>query len=492
MKRSKMNLSAGKLMTGKMGLIYPICCVEIIPGDTIEHVSNIFARALPLSSPPMHRVNMQVHHWFVPFRLIWDDWESFITGGEDGLDASVFPTIDFSGAAVAESDLADYFGIPPGFAHSTSALPFRAYNLIFDEWYRDQDLITKSGFSKASGADATTPISLKYRCWEKDYLTTCRPWELKGASLTLPLGTSAPVNSVNGTSALGRKKSDDSLMQTGTLSIKAATGELVDIGSNVGYIDPNGSLVADLSGATGVDINTVRQYFALQRYQEARARYGSRYTEYLAYLGVRSSDARLQRPEYLGGGKQVLSFSEVLQTASTTADANGVGQLYGHGIASLRSNRYRKFFEEHGYVISTLSVLPQTMYPDGIPRTFNRRVKEDFWQKELQHIGQQEVLMKEVYALGANPDSVFGYQDRYDEYRRQESSIAGAFRTTMNDWHFARLLGAEPAINEAFVSSADVTQRCFQDTSGPSMAFNIRNNVIARRMIAARGSSFVL
>lgn len=217
----------------------------------------------------------------------------------------------------------------------------------------------------------------------------------------------------------------------------------------------------------------------------------SRYTEYLAYLGVRSSDARLQRPEYLGGGRQSLQFSEVLQTASTAADEDGVGQLYGHGIAGMRSNRYRKFFEEHGYIMTLAYVLPKTVYPQGLFPHWNRRVKEDFFQKELQHIGQAEVLMKEVYALGANPDSVFGYQDRYDEYRRSESSVHGEFRTTLNDWHFARLLAGEPTLNASFVS-ADPAKRAFQSQSTDTMLARITHQLVARRIVAAQGTSFIL
>ena len=175
----------------------------------------------------------------------------------------------------------------------------------------------------------------------------------------------------------------------------------------------------------------------MQRYEEARARFGSRYTEYLRYLGVRSSDARLQRPEYLGGGRQTIQFSEVLQTAEGT---DPVGDLKGHGISALRSNRYRRFFEEHGYIISLMTVRPKTIYMQGMPRTFNRRTKEDFWQKELQHIGQQEIPVKEVYNAAADPDAVFGYQDRYDEYRRSQNTVSGEFKTsTLDYWHFARV-----------------------------------------------------
>lgn len=247
-------------------------------------------------------------------------------------------------------------------------------------------------------------------------------------------------------------------------------------------------IFADLSSATAASINTLRQAFALQRFEEARARYGSRYVEYLRYLGVRSSDARLQRPEYLGGGRDTISFSEVLQTAAD--GANPVGTMRGHGISAMRSNRYRRYFEEHGYVLSFMSVRPKTLYIQGMPRTWNRRTKEDFWQVELQHIGQQKVLNKEIYAGAASPDGTFGYQDRYDEYRRQESWISGEFRTTLNTWHFGRNFGSEPALNASFVKCVP-PETPFGAPSSDVLWILVKHSVQARRLVAATGSSFI-
>lgn len=495
MKRSKMNLSNTQLLTANMGALVPIGLLEVLPGDTVRHATSVLARCMPMATPPMHRVNLKVHHWFIPHRLVWDGFEDFITGGPDGMDASVFPQINFV-APVAEGSLADYLGVPVGFEGAVSALPFRCYNAVFNEWYRDQDLVDPVLNSQGSGvvdSDAsTTSLDLLNVCWEKDYFTTARPWEQKGPDITLPIGEYAPVQYAGGASGTAMRVRDAAtaaLSGAGTLSSDA--GGTLAIGANGMFIDPNGVLVADLSSATGVNVNTVREAFALQRYQEARARYGSRYTEYLAYLGVRAQDARLQRPEYLGGGRQTLSFSEVLQTAGTTADGNGVGQLYGHGIAAMRSNRYTKFIPEHGYIVSLVHVLPETMYPQGLFRTWNRRVKEDFWQRELQHIGQQPVLTKEVYALGANPDSVFGYQDRYDEYRFQQSRVHGEFLSTMSDWHFARLLAAEPVLNGSFVT-ADPAKRPFQSQDTDTLLLSCRHTIGARRPVAARGTSFIL
>lgn len=498
MKRSKFDLSYGRLATFDMGQLVPVGLTEVLPGDTMQHGTNALLRAAPLSTPPMHHVVCRIHHWYVPHRVVFPEFEQFITGGADGNDATEFPTIDLS--TVAEGSLADYLGVPPGFAGEVSALPFRVYAKVWNENYRDQDLQTELVVDDGAGADTTTNTSLVNCCWEKDYLTTARPWEQKGDAVTLPLGTSAPVMTAASRLITGSQQGMTMAYASGgglpssdhTLAVASNGGvfdDLVAAGASSSYVYPS-NLYADLSGATAADVNDLRLALSLQRYKEARARYGSRYTEYLAYLGVRSSDARLQRPEYLGGGKQALQFSEVLQTGSTTSAGDGVGQLYGHGIAGMRSNRYRKFFEEHGYVLSLAYVLPKSVYPQALARHWNRRTKEDFFQKELQHIGQQEVLMKEVYCLGADPDSVFGYQDRYDEYRRAESSVHGEFRTTLNDWHFARLLSSQPTLNSSFVS-ADPAKRPFQSQSTDVLYGRFYHQMVARRLLSQRGTSFI-
>ena len=486
MKRSKHNLSHYKLMTGNMGVLYPTACVEVLPGDTIQQASQMLCRASPLATPPMHPVKLKQHHWFVPTRLIWDEFEQFITGGADGNDATAVPEIDFSGAAVAEGDLAEYFGIPTGFNDLVSALPFRAYNAIFNEYYRDQDLVTALTNSKASGTDSTSNTDLQSPAWEKDYFTSARPWEQKGDEVVLPIGSTAPVYGDGTVPNLKSTAGDFPLAVNSPGSVlqipTAANGSAYFSSTNAG-------LYADLSGATGVPIPEIREAFALQRYKEARARFGSRYSEYLAYLGVRSSDARLSRPEYLGGGQETLQFSEILQTGVDSTDA-GVGTLRGHGIGSTRSNRYRKFFEEHGYIISLAYVMPKTMYTQGLPRAFSRQVKEDYFQKELQHIGQQPILNKELYYAHASPEATFGFQDRYDEYRRMESTVSGEFRSTLNDWHFARIFASDPTLNGDFVS-ANPAKRPFQDQASDVLWMMIYHQIVARRMVSKQGNSFI-
>ena len=493
MKRSKFSLSNYKLGSSSMGELVPVGLHEVLPGDSFQHATSVLLRCSPLVSPVMHPVHVRIHHWFVPHRIIWDGWEDFITAGPDGTDGeSGFPVIAMppsTGASVGS--LADYLGVKPGVANlQVSALPFRAYALIWNGWYRDQDLQAELTVSKASGTDTTTSTSLQNVAWEKDYFTSSRPWAQKGPDVTLPLGDTAEVMRTNNAPGMGHLyKGGTNTLATASTAVKTDASSNLVVGTDGVSIDPNGSLYADLSTATAVDVNDVRLAFALQRYEEARARYGSRYVEYLRYLGVRSSDARLQRPEYLGGGKQTIQFSEVLQTGPDSG-GGGVANLLGHGISAMRSNRYRRFFEEHGYVISMMSVKPKSIYVDGLPRTWNRRTKEDFWQQELQHIGQQEVLNKEVYAAHSSPNGTFGFQDRYDEYRRQESSISGEFRTTYDDWHFGRSFASDPSLNAAFVKCVPSVEP-FANQTDDTLLWMAMHSLQARRLVARSGSSFI-
>lgn len=497
MKRNKFSLSNYKLFSCDMGKLIPIGLTEVLPGDTVQHATSALIRCQPMLAPVMHPTHARIHHWFVPHRLVWEDWEEFITGGPDGMNASVFPTITFA-TGPANGSLADYLGVPTGVNNiEVSALPFRAYALIYNEWYRDQDLQTELTIDLTSGADTTTNTTLQNVNWEKDYFTSARPWEQKGPAITIPIGTEAPVRGIGVNASSTWAAGSAAVVESdGATPTYAATNQGNQTGVNSIHFEKNPAanrpnIFADLTGASAVTVNLLREALALQRFEEARARYGSRYTEYLRYLGVRSSDARLQRPEYLGGGKQTIQFSEVLQTGVTTSgNAAGVGTMRGHGIGAMRSNRYRRFFEEHGYVLSFMSVKPRTMYVQGLPRTWNRRTKEDFFQKELEHIGQQEILNKELYAAHASPNGTFGYQDRYDEYRRTESTIAGEFRaTTLDFWHMARIFSSDPALNSTFVTSVP-TERIFASAATDVLLVMAMHSMQARRLLTQRGSSF--
>lgn len=492
--RSKHSLSYYKLLTCDMGELIPCGMVEVLPGDTIQMATSALIRMSPLNAPVYHPCHVRVHHWFVPFRLLWSNWEAFITGGADGEDEHVIPTVALGAPpysyTVAEGDLLDYLGVPPGWNGTINSLPLRAYQLIWNEFYRDQDLQAVSPIDKGD-SDTTTPLTLRKVCWEKDYFTSARPWTQKGDDVVIPFGGDLPVttdgNAIrihNGTTARNLKgaNADNHLYidtnETGTPTYK---------------FDAAPGLKVDVAGGTLTGVNALRQAFAFQRYKEARARYGSRYTEYLRYLGVKSSDARLQRPEYLGGGRQTIQFSEVVQTGVTTSgNAAGVGNLKGHGIGAIRSNRFRRFFEEHGLILSLFSVKPKTMYTQGMNRFWWKGFKEDFYQKELEHIGQQQIEQNELYPLSAGGGGPWvAYQDRYDEYRHGESGIAGQFRSTLNYWHLARAFSAIPVLNSTFVECTP-DKRIFADQNADGLQVMVNHSIQARRIISQMGNPLAL
>jgi len=487
MKRNKFNLSHYRLLTMDMGLLIPLTWYEVLPGDTVQHGSAALIRVSPLLSPVMHPVRVRIHHWFVPFRMLWDNWEDFITGGPDGNNASVVPTMSLS--QVTEGSLHDYLGIPTGAYSpnlSVSAFPFRAYARIFNDFYRDQDLVNELPVVKTDGPDNTTNQLLVNCAWEKDYFTTARPWEQKGSQVTIPIGDQAPISGLGKTTGVFGLTNVSVRESDGNMATYPTGASFGESGANDAWAGrQNGTsgfpdIYADLTKTTGVSVNDLRLALAIQRYQEARAQYGSRYVEYLRYLGVRSSDARLQNPEYLGGGKQVIQFSEVLQTADTQ---NGVvGDLKGHGISGMRTARYRRFFEEHGLVMTLMSVVPKAIYTSTLHKKWSRTIKEEYFQKELQFLGDQEVKNVEIQATHTQPAGTFGYQTRYDDYRWIPSGVSGEFRTTSDHWHYARDFAGDVALNSTFVQSVP-TKRVYASTDTHCLQVMCNHKVIARRMM---------
>jgi len=488
MKRSKHTLSHYRLLTGDMGTLYPIGLVEVLPKDTFQHSASVFMRFAPMAAPVMHPITVRVHHFFMPHRLSWPQsegggWEEFITGGPDGDDSQTPPSKALTGT---EFDLCDYMGLPLKAGILVNELPFRAFNAIFNEYYRDQDLVT---------ARLEDDLTMPKIAWEKDYLTMARPWEQKGTAIQLPIGDSAPVVPDGADTTVRFGASDGS-----NFALQGNAAGPVTQWSATKNTDPvhfvTTGLEADLSSATAPNINEFRRAFALQRFAEARARYGSRYTEYLRYLGVRPSDARLQRPEYLGGGKVRVSMSEVLQTANEAAsDRFGVGDLYGHGVAAMKSNAYRRTFEEHGYVVSLLSVRPKAMYTDGIPRHWLRQDRDDYWQKELEQIGQQAIWEGEAFVTASESPTVtygtFGYQDRYREYREERSTVSGEFKDILDYWHLGRQLGSIPTLNASFVECSP-SKRIFNVTDQHTLWIAVQHNLVARRLVARNASSRIM
>ena len=464
--KNTFDLSHEKKMSIQMGALIPILNQEILPGDSIKCNSEIFMRLAPMIAPMMHRVNVYTHFFFVPNRIIWDEWEDFITGGPDGDLAPVHPYVQMNAANewyFKPGKLADYMGLPsygstPAQSINVSALPFRAYYEIFNEYYRDQNLDEGVDFSKGSGLADPIILNIQNRCWEKDYFTSCLPWSQRGGEVGIPVDFQYSTNSQLYNSD-GTPGNDGQLTSSagGKLTVHGTVGRVENLADN----------------SVNVPITDLRKSVRLQEYLELMARGGSRYIEQLkSIFGVNSSDARLQRPEYLGGGKQPVVISETLQTSATNTqdtavDASIQGTMAGHGISVGKSNSFKKRFEEHGHVIGIMSVLPRTAYQQGINRSWTRFDKFDHYIPQFAHIGEQEVLNQEIYADLDDDAQVntgtFGYQSRYAEYKYKESTVHGDFRDTLDYWHMGRKFSAPPVLNKDFVSS-DPTQRVFAVT----------------------------
>lgn len=520
-KRSKLNLSNFHNSTFKMGYLYPCNCMEVLPGDTIQMSTSVFLRMAPMVVPVMHPTYMFKHDFFVPSRVIANairedggadfDFETFITGGPDGTDSQVIPKVVLNKTNSPVGSLADAFGIPvqnlsDGGSLKVNMLPFVAYMMIWNEYYRDQTLQGAVDFSGwKDGLTPDSPLYLLQPCWSKDYFTTATPNPQLGPQVTIPVnltssGGSPLITAQTNISGNGYPTFNSAQANPGNGGLMQNDGAMkwLSTGSetNGALSWGNPSLKADTTitwnggpdTRGNINVNDVREAMAIQRFEEHRSLYGARYDDYLRFLGVRPQDARLQLPEYLGGFSAPVQFSEVLQTSA--GEYGGVGDLYGHGISAGRSRRIRRFIPEHGYIISVICVRPIPVYSQGLERMWSKSNRLDIWQKELEHIGQQEVLNSEVYADGTEQDgNVFGYQNRYDEYRRGVNIVTGEFRTNQNFWTLAREFANRPALNGSFVQ-CNPSDRIFQvgEQNSDQCYAMIKNNIIARRLISRNGN----
>lgn len=509
-KRNVFDLSHEIKLTAELGSLVPIFCQEVLPGDSFRVNTSSLVRMAPMIAPIMQRLNVYTHFFFVPNRILWDDWETFITGGPDGSGlkptdggAMPFPREAPIAGQFGVGSLCDYMGVPtPEYVFGdqvktqysgrpvVNALPFRAYQLIWNEYYRDQNLTDPFDIhpeiwssneltglpDNEAGKYITGLFKLRSRAWHKDYFTSALPWTQRGEEATFPLGGTAPV-SVNGLSssvgvtALIDKSSgkpvnvinplDYPLDVTRAGSSYPYQIEAKDSAGNKSYYaqlsTPSQSLsgTADLSSATAVTINELRRANALQVWLEKNARGGARYIEQiLSHFGVRVADYRLQRPEFLGGGKSPIMISEVLQNSESATTPQG--NMSGHGLSASSNHAFKAHFYEHGFVIGIMSILPYSSYQQGLPKIFKKFDKLDYAFPEFANLGEQPILNSELYYSNNSSDSeTFGYTPRYAEYKYCPDSVHGDFRTSLNFWHQGRIFDSAPALNEDFVTCDD-------------------------------------
>ncbi|AXH75638.1 MAG: major capsid protein [Microviridae sp.] len=471
--RSVFNRDHGLKTTFDAGNLIPIFYDEALPGDTFQMDANGFGRLATPINPFMDNLYIETFFFAVPYRLIWDNWEKFCgeqTNPGDSTDYLV-PTTT---TTATNSTLFDYFGVPTDVALTFNNLCGRAYNLIYNDWFRDENLQNSVTVDKGDGPDTATNYTLLKRGKRHDYFTSALPWPQKGDAVTLPLGTQAPIAS-GATLANGNDLSFLSTTDNAYHKMVANTTNL--------YGDPQAGLesnrlYADLTDASAATINQLREAFQIQRLYEKDARGGTRYTEVIqSHFGVTSPDARLQRPEYLGGGKDRINVNPIAQTSSTDT-TTPQGNLSGYATTGFMGHKFSKSFTEHSVIIGLANVFADLTYQQGLPRHFSRQTKFDFYWPALAHLGEQSILNKEIYAQGTSADdSVFGYQERYAEYRYKPSFVTGQMRSnfaqSLDTWHLAQDFGSLPALNASFIEENPPVDRVCAVQNYPNMILDM-------------------
>lgn len=484
--RSRFNRSHGLKTTFDAGYLVPILVDEVLPGDTFNLNCTLFTRLATLISPIMDNLYIDTFFFFVPERLVFENFQR-MCGEQDNPDDStdfLFPTITAPSGGFPVGSLADYFGIPTQVANlEVRAEPFRAYNLIYNEWFRDENLQDSVPFTKADSDQASNYTLLK-RGKRHDYFTSALPWPQKGPGVELPFGGNVPIlnspdlyipagSSLN--SVTGKNYSGNYLSGTLTPSstFVPTDGPLTYAGSSFVLSEGAYPYYADLSSATSVTINQFREAFQIQKWYERAARGGTRYTEILrSFFGVISPDARLQRPEYLGGSSNRIDISVVPQMSGTT-DTTPQANLAAFGVGvSNRRNGFTKSFTEHGWIIGLVNVRADLTYQQGLNRMWSRSTKFDMYWPTFAHLGEQAILNKEIYAQGTSKDDeAFGYQERYAEYRYFPSQITGKFRSTfaqpLDNWHLAQKFDNLPALSSEFIEDNPPISRVIAVPSEP-------------------------
>lgn len=483
--KNRFDLTHDVKLSCKMGNLVPVCILDCVPGDSFQIGSEALIRFAPLVAPVMHRFNVSIHYFFVPNRILWEGWEDWITNPSS---ERVFPVIDLSDPAnpTIPGTLGDYLGLPTeanSINLNVNALPFAAYQAIYNEYYRDQNLIAEVDYQLVDGQNASNWSDLgiiRRRAWQHDYFTACLPFAQKGAQVDIPLVNEGLLPLVYNEPTTNAS-SDITANNDGPFTVQ-----------NLNTTDyPTSGLAVNVQ-AQANSITDLRRAFRLQEWLEIQARGGTRYTEQIrAQFNVISSDARLQRPEYITGIKTPIVISEVLNTTGT--EELPQGNMAGHGVGVI-SGKYGKYFcEEHGYIIGIMSIMPDTAYQQGVPKHWLKTTDQfEYYWPSFAHIGEQAVQNQEVLANHATPEGTFGYIPRYAEYKFIQNRVAGDFKTTLNTWHAGRIFTSDPALNQAFIE-CEPTTRIFAvtDVNVDNMYCHVLNRVSAVRPMPKYGNPYM-